>query len=69
MILIEPNTHLSNVDNVGSFDFKEKIYGRIKRTPASYDRRRTIENLRKIGLTINDEKYTKRILNLWRGDL
>ena len=59
----EPNTPLNDADHVGSFNFKENIcMGEFKRyqPPMTIDEQ--VENLKSIGLIVDDEAYAKKIL-------
>lgn len=59
----EPNTPLYDADHVGSFNFKEIFMGELKQhqPPMTIDEQ--IDNLKELGLLINDEEYAKKILN------
>lgn len=62
--LTEPNTPLNDADHVGSFNIKgEYCMGELKKhqPPMTIDEQ--IENLKNIGLIVDDEEYAKKILN------
>lgn len=59
----EPNTPLYDADHVGSFNFKEIFMGELKQHQPSMTIDEQIDNLKELGLLINDEEYAKKILN------
>ena len=63
IIVTEPNTPLNDADHVGSFNFKEKNMGELKKhqPPMTIDEQ--VSNLKNIGLIIEDEDFAKIILN------
>ncbi len=62
MLLTEPDTPLNDADHVGSFNFMEMlIVGKEHQNPLSVGEQ--IENLKSIGLTIEDEEKAISFLN------
>ena len=63
MILTEPDTPLNDADHVGSFNLygSEKMELKKHQVPMTIDEQ--VENLKELGLVINDEEAVKEFLN------
>ncbi len=61
-MITAPDTPLNNAYQVGSFDFGE-IYEQSKKHSLPIGIYEQIENLKNLGLCIDDEKYAKNVSN------
>ena len=63
IVSTEPNTPLNDADHVGSFNLRRNCMGELKehQPPMTIDEQ--IENLKSIGLIVNDKECAKKILN------